>query len=87
MEQEHGSTFVNCPYCENKNVTSLGDEVKCKHCCQSFHITPTGILPGFRIKCRNDKCLVNFYTERVGRLKCPGCDKEKWYTSKNIVAH
>ena len=79
----HGLLFINCPHCNEKIPGRAGAAGECKRCERSFQITPTGTLPGFKAECSN--CGTGFYSEKIGRLKCPNCKEQSWHTAKGEV--
>ena len=75
--------IIKCPYCRySKNKINFPGENTCSKCQKTFLLGKRLELLGFCATCR---CKNKFYSEKVGELECPKCNKQNWYGANGKV--
>lgn len=71
LPQAQGKVLAECPWCFSEVILQSGGKRRCGECLKLFTVGTKGEAVGIRPNC--PECCDDFYTEKLGFLKCPRC--------------
>jgi len=80
LTQAHDKVLAECPWCYAEVVVKSGGKRKCEACHKLFTVGSKGKALGIRAECPD--CCNDFYTEKLGYLKCPRCGGQNFFNGK-----